>query len=78
MDPVHGTVDLCRWASLPPAQSYGLRPSDEGIGPLARRCLVPSLQWGHGTFLGDVKPPGLDIWWSMNCVDTYVTKSYME
>jgi hypothetical protein len=27
----------------PPAPSYGLQPSDEGIGPLVRRCLVPSL-----------------------------------
>jgi hypothetical protein len=30
------------------------------------------LQWGGGVFLGDVKPPGLDIWWSIDRVDTCI------
>jgi hypothetical protein len=33
---------------------------------------------GSGAFLGDMKPPGLDIWWSVYRPCTYVTKSYME
>jgi hypothetical protein len=53
-------------------------PLDKRTGPPARRCLVPSLQWGGGTFLGDVKPPGLDIWWSIDRVDAYVTESLVE
>jgi hypothetical protein len=49
-----------------------------GAGPPIRRCLVSYLQWGSGTFLWNVKPQGLDIWWSIDCVDTYVAESYME
>jgi hypothetical protein len=49
-----------------------------GTGPLARRCLVPSWQWGGGTYPGDVKLSGLDLWWSIDRVDTYVAESYME
>jgi hypothetical protein len=53
-------------------------PLEEGTGPPARRCLVPLLQCGGGTFPGDVKPPGLDIWWSIDRVNDFVNKSYME
>jgi hypothetical protein len=35
----------CGQASLLPAPSYGLHPSDEVTGLPIRRCLVPSLQW---------------------------------
>jgi hypothetical protein len=49
-----------------------------GDMPLARRCPIPSLQWGSGAFLVDVKPPGSDIWWSIDHVDDSVTESYME
>jgi hypothetical protein len=41
-------------------------------------CLVPSLQWDGGAFLGDVKPSGLDIWWSIDCVDACVTECLVE
>jgi hypothetical protein len=64
--------------SLPPAPSYGMWPADDGTGPPVRRCLVSSLQWGDGAFPGDVKPPGLDIWWSIDHVDTCIAESYME
>jgi hypothetical protein len=50
------TWGYCGWASLLPAPSYGMRPSDEGTGPPARHCLIPSLQWGGDAFPGDVKP----------------------
>jgi hypothetical protein len=60
-----------------PAPSYGMWPSDEETRPPARRYLVPSLQWGCGAFPGDVNPPGLDIWWSIDRVDTYATESYI-
>jgi hypothetical protein len=33
---------------------------------------------GGGAFLGGVKPPGLDIRWSVDRLGTYVTESYME
>jgi hypothetical protein len=33
---------------------------------------------GDGTFLGGVKPPGLDIQWSVNHLGICVTKFYME
>jgi hypothetical protein len=55
-----------------------MRLLDKGIGPPTRRCLVSSLQWGGGTFPRDVKPLGLDIWWSIDRVDACVTESYME
>jgi hypothetical protein len=38
--------------SLPPAPSYNLQPSDEGIGLPVRRCLVSSLQWVVAPFRG--------------------------
>jgi hypothetical protein len=63
---------------MPPTPSYGLRTSDKGIGPPVRRCLAPSLQWGDGAFPGDVKPPCLDIWWSVDCMDACVSESYLE
>jgi hypothetical protein len=34
----------------------------------ALSCLAAAV--GGGTFLGDVKPPGLDILWTFDCVDT--------
>jgi hypothetical protein len=55
-----------------------MQSSDEVIGPPARRYLVSSLQWDSDTFSEDVKPLGLDIWWSIDRVDACVTKSYME
>jgi hypothetical protein len=33
---------------------------------------------GGGTILGDAKPPGLDIQWSVDCLGTCVTESYMK
>jgi hypothetical protein len=33
---------------------------------------------GGGTSLGDVKPPGLDIWWSIDRMGTCATEPYME
>jgi hypothetical protein len=33
---------------------------------------------GSGSFSGDAKPPGLDIWWSVDHLDTCVTESYVE
>jgi hypothetical protein len=42
----------CGWASLPPAPSYSLQPLDEGTWPLARRCVVPLLQWAVAHFWG--------------------------
>jgi hypothetical protein len=30
-----------------------------------------------GAFLGDVKPPGLDICWRVDRMGTYASKSYM-
>jgi hypothetical protein len=36
------------------------------------------LQWRCGTFLREVKPLGLDIWWSIDRVDACVTKTCME
>jgi hypothetical protein len=33
---------------------------------------------GSGASLADVKPPGLDIWWSIDGVGTRATESYME
>jgi hypothetical protein len=40
---------------------------------LSRRATV-----GGGTFLTDVKPPGLDIRCSVDCLCTFVTEFYME
>jgi hypothetical protein len=42
-----------------------------GQGLLPGIVFVPSLQWGGGAFSGDVKPPGLDIWWSVDRPGTY-------
>jgi hypothetical protein len=33
---------------------------------------------GSGAFPGDMKPLGLDIWWSIDRVDVCATKSYIE
>jgi hypothetical protein len=58
------------------------KPAHVGVDVDELSCplhnLVPSLQWGGGTFLGDVKPHGLDIWWSIDRVDAYVTDYYIE
>jgi hypothetical protein len=35
-----------------PTPSYVLQPSDDGTGPPARHCLVPSLQWAVAPFWG--------------------------
>jgi hypothetical protein len=72
------TWGQCGWASLPSALSYGLQLSDEGIELPVKRCLVPSCYSGGGTFPRGVKPSGLDIQWSVDCLGTYVTESYME
>jgi hypothetical protein len=40
---------------------------------LSRRAMV-----GGGTFPGDAKPPGLDIWWSVDHLRTCVIEFYME
>jgi hypothetical protein len=49
--PSHVGVDVDGLA-CPPAPSYGLLPSNEGTGPPARHCLVPSLQWVVALFGG--------------------------
>jgi hypothetical protein len=72
---VGGDVD---GLACPPSPSYGLWLSNERTGPPARCHLVLSLQWDDSTFPGDVKPPGLDLWWSIDRVDACVTESYME
>jgi hypothetical protein len=33
---------------------------------------------GGDASLGDAKPPGFDIWWSISCVGTCSTESYLE
>jgi hypothetical protein len=60
------------------AKPVHVRLSDEGTGPPARHCIVLSLQWGSGATSGDVKPSSLDIWYSMNHMDTCATESYIE
>jgi hypothetical protein len=37
----------------------------------------PVIAVGGGAFLGHVKPPGLNIWWSVDRMGTYATESYM-
>jgi hypothetical protein len=51
----------CGQASLPPAPSYGLQLSDEGIGLPIRHCLVLLCYNGGDAFSGDAKPLGFDI-----------------
>jgi hypothetical protein len=43
---------------------------------LSQSCPIAVV--GGGVFLEDVKPPGLDIWWGVDCVGTCVTEFYME
>jgi hypothetical protein len=38
----------------------------------------PNIAVGCGAFPGDAKPMSLDIWWSVDCLDTRATESYME
>jgi hypothetical protein len=42
----------------------------------ALSCPVAAVD-GHA-FLGDVKPPGLDIWWNVDRMGTCATESYVE
>jgi hypothetical protein len=64
------TGGQCGWASLPPALSYNLLPSDKGIGTSARRYLVLSLQCAVMPFQGMWNPPDLVIWWSVDRLGT--------
>jgi hypothetical protein len=47
-------------------------------GPLLGTALFRRVAMDGGTFLGDVKPPGLDIHWRIDRLGTWVTKFYME
>jgi hypothetical protein len=79
--PSHVGVDVDGPACLPPAPSYDLQPSDgggQGGMPSCRAssCLVTAV--GGDAFSEDVKPPGLDIRWSVNRMATCAIGSYME
>jgi hypothetical protein len=68
----------CGWASLAPASSYDLQLSHERSGLPVRRSLVLSCCSGWWRLYGGAKPPSLDVWWSVDCLGTYVTESYMK
>jgi hypothetical protein len=42
----------------------------------ALSCPIAAVD-GH-SFPGDVKPPGLDIWWNVDRMGTCATESYVE
>jgi hypothetical protein len=66
-----------RWTTLEKVPGVGtvrhwlyLAAKALGVGR-AKRCLVLSPQWAVAPFLGDVKPPSLDICGGADYLDTY-------
>jgi hypothetical protein len=49
-----------------------------GHGFLSSTALSHRTAVGGGTFPGDAKPPGLDIYWSVDRLGTYASEFYME
>jgi hypothetical protein len=57
------------------------RPTSYSCQTMGHGFLIGDVLSHHavvGAFLGDKKPPGLDIRWSVDRLDTCVTESYME
>jgi hypothetical protein len=67
------------WMGLPtPCTVLRLVAIRQGDRASCQALSCPVTVVGGGASPGDVKPPGLDIWWSIEHMGTYATKSYME
>jgi hypothetical protein len=74
--PVHMGVDVDELAC--PCNVLRNATNRRGDRASCQAMSCPVAAVGGGTSPGDVKPPGLDILWSLDRMGTCTTKSYME
>jgi hypothetical protein len=74
--PSHVGVDVDMLAC--PCTVLGPAAVRQGDRASCHALSCPIIAVGGGTFLANVKPPGLDIWWRVDCMGTCATESLME